>query len=324
MISPSLPLLKSSKLNADPSVPDLQDWIGRMIPGGKLLRSWPLKGGISAAMTAFEVTWPGDGTHTLVLRQVIDPQAAEREFKTLIALHCLRLPAPFPILVDPPFLITDYTKGAIDFALTSAQRIASQMATSLVKIHSADLASVNTHFLPKMCERVTGELRIAKTLPNALMDETRVRNALITSLPLKQRNPNMLLHGDYWPGNLLWHNGSLSAVIDWEDAALGDPLADLAIARLDLHWIFGAASMHTFTAKYLSQHKVDVTDLPLWDLYAALRFIRLAGSDFPGWAAYFSPYGRPDITAESILQGYQSFVEGALHLSQLLRGDVEH
>jgi aminoglycoside phosphotransferase (APT) family kinase protein len=35
-----------------------------------------------------------------------------------------------------------------------------------------------------------------------------------------------LLHGDYWPDNTLWRDGRLVCVIDWEDAALGDPLAD--------------------------------------------------------------------------------------------------
>lgn len=204
----------------------------------------------------------------------------------------------------------------MDFTLASAERIARQMATSLVKIHSAYLARDNLHFLPKISDRVFEELQSGEKLPNEIMDETRVRNVLTSALPLDQRNPNVLLHGDYWPGNLLWHHGCLAAVIDWEDAALGDPLADLAIARLDLHWIFGAAAMHTFTTKYLSQNHIDITDLPLWDLYAAQRFIRLAGDDLTGWSAYFSPYGRPDITPESILQAYHAFVGSALHLSR--------
>jgi aminoglycoside phosphotransferase (APT) family kinase protein len=178
------------------------------------------------------------------------------------------------------------------------------------------LTRVNLHYLPKKSDHLADELQNTKTVPNALMDEPRVRNALTLALPLSQLNPNVLLHGDFWPGNILWHNGSLAAVIDWEDAALGDPLADLAIARLDLHWIFGAAAMHIFTAKYLSQNKIDIYALPRWDLYAALRFIRLAGDDLSGWAAYFSPYGRPDITAESIIQSYYAFVEDALHLSR--------
>jgi len=319
MIPKPHPPLESSDRIAAPSQPDLQDWIDRMVPDGKLLRCWPLQGGISAAMTAFEVEWPGGETHTLVLRQVPDAQDAEREFRTLMALQRLRLPAPFPILLDPPFLITRYSEGAVDFSLTSADRIAAQMATSLAKIHTADMGRVDTHFLPKIDTRLASELQNVDKHPNDLMSETCLRRVLTSALPIKQRNPSVLLHGDYWPGNLLWHNGSLAAVIDWEDAALGDPLADMAVARLDLHWIFNAVVTHTFTTKYLSQNKIDITELPLWDLYAALRFVRLAGDDLPGWAAYFSAYGRPDITAETILRNYTDFVAHALRHVQSMQ-----
>lgn len=88
--------------------------------------------------------------------------------------------------------------------------------------------------------------------------------------PWPQTN-NILLHGDYWPGNLLWQAGQLRAVIDWEDALLGDPLADLGNARLELLWAFGEDAQHTFTRYYtaLTQHNLDI--LPYYDLYAALR-----------------------------------------------------
>ena len=37
------------------------------------------------------------------------------------------------------------------------------------------------------------------------------------------------MHGDYGPHNALFReNGEISAVLDWEIATLGDPLADLA------------------------------------------------------------------------------------------------
>jgi len=70
------------------------------MPGGTLLRSWPLTGGSSAGMTAFAVDWPGEGTQTLVLRQLSNPRAGEREFKTLLTLESLQLPAPLPRLLD--------------------------------------------------------------------------------------------------------------------------------------------------------------------------------------------------------------------------------
>ena len=80
-----------------------------------------------------------------------------------------------------------------------------------------------------------------------------------------------MLHGDYWPGNVLWRNGRLSAVIDWEDAQFGDPLADVANGRMEIMWLFGIDAMERFTNSYRSLTTIDFTDLPYWDLCTALR-----------------------------------------------------
>jgi aminoglycoside phosphotransferase (APT) family kinase protein len=89
--------------------------------------------------------------------------------------------------------------------------------------------------------------------------------------PWPQRNRSVLLHGDYWPGNILWRDGRLVAIVDWEDAALGDPLADLANTRLEILWTFGLDAMHRFTDIHRSLIELDYAALPYWDLAAALR-----------------------------------------------------
>lgn len=45
----------------------------------------------------------------------------------------------------------------------------------------------------------------------------------------------------------MWRDGQLAAVIDWEDAQLGDPLADVANARLEILWAFGIEAMLRFS-----------------------------------------------------------------------------
>jgi aminoglycoside phosphotransferase (APT) family kinase protein len=87
------------------------------------------------------------------------------------------------------------------------------------------------------------------------------------------------LHGDYWLGNVLWQVGQLAATIDWEDAALGDPLADLANARLELFWGCGSKAMLDFTGHYRALTAVDCKNLPWWDLWVALR----AAPKISGW-----------------------------------------
>ena len=147
---------------------------------------------------------------------------------------------------------------------------------------------------------------------DAALDEGRIWDTLKAAWPFPRHNRLALLHGDYWPGNILWQAGRLAAVIDWEDAALGDPLADLAISRLDLLWIYGRQAMEAFTRHYLAMTNLDTRSLPYWDLYAALRLARLAGADLAGWAAFFEPYGRRDITEQSIRTCYRFFVSNAL------------
>jgi aminoglycoside phosphotransferase (APT) family kinase protein len=84
-------------------------------------------------------------------------------------------------------------------------------------------------------------------------------------------NASVLLHGDFWPGNLLWRDGALAAVIDWEDAQVGDPLADLGNSRLEFLWALGHEAMTGLTNRYLALTAIDTGALPYWDLVAALR-----------------------------------------------------
>ena len=83
------------------------------------------------------------------------------------------------------------------------------------------------------------------------------------------RGPHKLLHGDFWPENLLWRNGEVAAVLDWEDAAVGDPMADVAGARVELRYKFGPKAMQHFTDAYAQHQEVDFKRLALWQVYVA-------------------------------------------------------
>ncbi len=80
-----------------------------------------------------------------------------------------------------------------------------------------------------------------------------IRSALAHNWPPERRTPSRLLHGDFWPGNTLWRMGRLTAVIDWEDAARGDPLADPGNGRLEVALLWGREAMQAFTDHYLTK-----------------------------------------------------------------------
>ena len=78
-----------------------------------------------------------------------------------------------------------------------------------------------------------------------------------------------LLHGDFWPQNLLWRQGEIVSVLDWEDAAVGDPHADVAAASAELRYLFGMTGAQPFVSAYAGLNFVDPYRLALWQVYVA-------------------------------------------------------
>lgn len=257
-------------------------------PGARLLAARPLAGGVSARVTALEIA-PPDG-RTLVLRRhgaadlARDPDIAAHEFRLLQVLQSAGVAAPAPLHLDTsgtilptPWLLQGFVDGDTEDVPADLDGHMRQLAEALAAIHrvsAADLA-----FLPRQEEQAAALIREHRPEPDETLAESRLRTTLVAAWPPPRRNPPALLHGDVWPGNLLWRGGRLQAVVDWEDAALGDPLADLANARLELFIAHGEDAMAALTRHYLALSEIDSTALPLWDLWAALRPI----AGLPGW-----------------------------------------
>lgn len=295
-----------------------------MAPQSRLLRAWDLPGGISVGMTALELQLPDGGTKKVILRRP-NPQALERnpdaaadEFQLLRVLRSAGVAAPEPCLLDTsaeilatPYLVLEYVEGALEFAPGDLEDYLCQLARHLAEIHGLDGERFDLAFLSRQAGRCTEIPPPGPGDANEALRDCRIEQVLEAARPLPQRNRAVLLHGDYWPGNVLWRDGRLVAVVDWEDAQVGDPLVDLGKSRLEVAWIFGMEAMRTFTRYYQSLLDLDYGRLPYWDLCAALRLMRLAGPDLAEWAAFFAPFGRPDITEQTMRADYRAFVDQA-------------
>ncbi|HVU09974.1 MAG TPA: phosphotransferase [Phototrophicaceae bacterium] len=279
-----------------------------------LLRTWPLTGGVSAQMTALELLRTGYQTQKVIVREPNEadlrrnPQAAAVQFRLLKALRAAGLATPDAYYLDEsgeitplPYLVMEYIDGQPQLAPPHVGGFVRQIAAYLAQIHRIETSKLD--FLPLRPPAFT-------TLPNddyhgGSADRLRVALAAVT--PLERRNPSVLLHGDFWAGNILWKNNRLAAVVDWEDATLGDPLTDFAISRLDTLLIFGVQAMQDFTQQYQSALPIDYTDLPYWDLFAALRAAPYLGD----WIGVYPALGRPDISEAALRASHQWFVEQA-------------
>jgi aminoglycoside phosphotransferase (APT) family kinase protein len=118
---------------------------------------------------------------------------------------------------------------------TPAQRraIADQLIDSLVEIHSVDWQAAGlagfgkpTGYLERQLRRFSGLWELNKT--REIDAVQRVAAWLAEHLP--ESGPATIVHGDYRLGNTIFAAGApaqLVAVLDWEMATIGDPLADL-------------------------------------------------------------------------------------------------
>ncbi len=300
--------------------------VQKIEPYSKLLRAWELEGGASAQVTALEIARPDGHTQKLIVRQhgevdlAHDPHIAADEFKLLQLIRASGVAAPTPFYFDEsgeifptPYIVIEYMEGEPEFAPTDLTAFLQQLAAQLSKIHSVDCVNLDLDFLPKPETRYAAKLRDRPPADESADkqqirdDKQRIREALLSVWPLPQRNHSVLLHGDFWPGNVLWQAGQLVAVLDWEDAAFGDPLADVANTRLEVLWALGVDAMQQFTRYYQSLNRDDFTDLPYWDLCAALR----PSSNFAAWAPSYALFGRQDITSQAMRAQHHWFITQA-------------
>jgi len=254
-------------------------------PGLRLLRLWPLAGAVSSQVTCLEVQGADGARCTLVLRQygaanlAAVPHLADAEYRLLKLLSAAGLPVPRPCLADASgaivpgsCLLTEYIAGERVHQPADLQSFTRQLGAALAAVHACGLARADVPFLPDVGDRVLDELGTGPHTADGVVPETAIRHALQASWPPPQVSEPVVLHGDYWPGNVLWRGGRLVGVIDWEEAAFGDPMADLANIRLEILWHFGTAAMDMLTSEYLTlRPAAETATLPAWDLGAALR-----------------------------------------------------
>ena len=240
-------------------------------PGATIDRIWPLTGGVSAVVNAVSATLASGAKGTAVVRfpavhgaKPASGCVAEVEFRLLRCLFGAGIPVPEPLWLDTsgavfevPFFVERFVEGSTAVACENIPTAVNEMARQLVDIHNV----AGEFDVPLLEDPVQGAL--AYLPPDGAVARAVNRRGLIGA------NDPTLLHGDYWPGNIIWEGTRIMAVIDWEDAVLGDPVADLATATLELRWRYDSAAADAFLLAYLDKRDIDVSDLAVWRIYAA-------------------------------------------------------
>ena len=260
--------------------------VRRFDPHARLKRHRSLPGGYSADVTVLELE-DRDGTSRKLIHRLhgeVDlqqnPNVAADEFRVLQLTHAAGLATPVPVYLDAtdplfptPSLVLEYAEGHTDLKPADPAEYVTQMARELARIHRMDTAGRDHSFLLRLEEECAAAIARPPETPSLTAGERELIELLATCWPLPRKNTSVVLHGDYWPGNTLWQDGRLTAVIDWEDARRGDPLFDVSNARFEILMLFGAEIMDVFTRHYESLNPVDSGCLPWWDVYTAFRVV---------------------------------------------------
>ena len=155
-------------------------------------------------------------------------------------------------------VITDAVPPLLD---TPEQRgqIADELIDSLVELHGTDWTALGlegfgkpTGYLERQLRRFNGLWEVNRTREIAELD--LVGTWLADNMPAS--GPATIVHGDYRLGNTMFAEEPpprLAAILDWEMATIGDPLAD--IGYLMIHWV-----QSTDTRSRFAMH--TVTDQP--------------------------------------------------------------
>ncbi|HZO05300.1 MAG TPA: phosphotransferase family protein [Solirubrobacterales bacterium] len=193
------------------------------------------------------------GGEKLVLRRPprgpLPPSAHDvlREARLLIALRPHGTPVPEvlatcddPEVIGAPFYLMTFVDGWVlagDLPAPLAgagapTRIGEELVDNLVELHTLGPSAEGLAgfgrpdgYLERQLKRFGGLLETNMTRP--LPDLERVTEWLSANLPASP--PPTVVHGDYRLGNVMYapDEPRLAAILDWEMATIGDPLADV-------------------------------------------------------------------------------------------------
>ena len=296
--------------------------VERVEPGAAVRVVEPLPGGLSSWMTVVDVVRTDGADHRLVIRRGRKPDTERftlpfgTEFALLGALGRHGIPVAAPRLFDDShellpqaYVVLDHVPGGTRFVVDDPVPLARRMAESLAQIHRLPIDEIPFSDLPDHVDRMTNW--ILRDLERRPLDESLRESLVRPQLEAHWPPPpseRCVVHADFFPGNIIWDGEAIAAVIDWESAGLGDPMADVASTRLDLWWIHGRPACDAFTETYLATTGREPVTLPVWDLLASLR---PAGA-VSVWASDMEDFGRPDVTAGTMRAVQHDFVDDAL------------
>jgi aminoglycoside phosphotransferase (APT) family kinase protein len=254
-------------------------WAARAVgDGARVVASRPLAGGTSSAVHALSVSSAGGGVHELVLRRFVrsdwlaeEPDVARREATALEVIAGCLVPTPRLVAVDrdgaaagEPAVLMTRLPGGVVWDPIDVESFLRTLAEILPAVHATTV--VARGLLPEFRSYPVELRRAPRWATRPRVWETGIE-LLDGSAPSCEQ---LLIHRDYHPGNILWERGELGGVVDWVNASIGSPWADVGHCRVNLASELGQDAADRFLELYRVAAGRDDEYHPYWDISAAI------------------------------------------------------
>ncbi len=233
------------------------EWLAAHVPGAEGPFRFDVIAGGHSNLTYRVVG--ADGTAFVLRRPPLGHVLASahdmgREHRIIAALQQSAVPVPPSLgfcddheVTGAPFYVMGFVDGHVlrerdtaEAVLDEAarRRASESIVDTMAAIHAVDLdavglADLGKHdgYIARQLKRWYGQWNAQKTRDIAAVDD--VHDELLARIP--EQGPAALVHGDYRLDNcMVASTGEVVAVLDWEIATLGDPLADVGL--LQVYW----------------------------------------------------------------------------------------
>lgn len=291
------------------------DRVRDAIGASSLVHMERIEGGLGCTMDVLS-----EGGTKLVLRRYgpwyadrgVD--AAARETRALELLQRANVPAPAPIwadgedgIFDEQTILISHVDARPDLTPSNPFEWAEKLASVLSRIHDIRLEDDDLEIFPPGAGEDVARLQ---EHPELILEHQLGEELLRRRVVLGQRDipsDQVFSHTDFWPGNTLWDDDELVAVVDWESPATGDREMDVAYCSLDIRYLGMDRVADHFIKSYREESGESLPNLPHWESVGLCRPMPDIGRWVPAW----NRMGR-DITVDKAQQRYTEVLEDFL------------
>ena len=255
--------------------------VSTVASGHRLLSLTPATAAFTNSVHILRCLSPAGNEVRLVVKRMADdpdPERATADFHGLQIARKHGIPAPEPLYLDSsgellgiPGIVSGFVEGAQVANPEDVRGWAVEMARMLLRVH--DIIPDEDERRHIYVGREMGLYFLGGSWPETMAPHPLAApifeaiHALRTEIRATRA---ALLHMDYWPGNVLWHHGRISALLDWDAASYGDPALDVAYFRMNMY-LRGIKQAADMFLDFYEAESGPVENLGFWELACAAR-----------------------------------------------------